>query len=112
MNINKYPTTSNLVFAIYRINFLKDDLILPFPSLAGKISRFKRDITRYDNDAFGFFYVKVKTPKNKDLNIPILQHRIKNKNGGVVTMCVYRKQEIRTLKSLLLLSLQLNPFYQ
>lgn len=60
-----------------------------FPSSASKASRFKRNITRYDNDAFGFFYAKVKTPKNKYLNISILQHRIKSKNGGVVTMCVY-----------------------
>jgi|SRR5882672_552883 len=45
---------------------------------------FEGDITKVDSEAFGFFEVDVKTPK--DLNIPILQLRVKTDKGGIKTM--------------------------
>jgi len=55
-----------------------------FPSPTGKIKRFKGNILKYNSHAFGFFNVKIITPKN--LKTPILQTRIKTQKGGIMTI--------------------------
>lgn len=55
------------------------------PSPRGKVKRFIGDILKSSNkDPFGFFYVKVTTPKY--LKVPILQTRLKTKYGGYRTI--------------------------
>jgi len=123
IDILKYPTLSSLAFAIYRSNFLKDDVKIPlisremfnlfkkgytggaldvfkpngenifrydvnslYPHVMKECSMpvgnpifFEGDITKIDKDAFGLFKVDVETPKN--LNIPVLQCKIKTVHG-------------------------------
>jgi hypothetical protein len=54
-----------------------------FPSPVGNITKFKGDILKYNKNPFGFFYVNVKAPKN--INIPILQTKVRSK-GGIRTV--------------------------
>lgn len=68
----------------YDVNSLYPSVMYDFPSPVGNISKFKGDITKYEENPFGFYYVKVKTPEN--LHIPILQTRIMTKKGGIRTI--------------------------
>lgn len=63
----------------YDVNSLYPAVMSEFPSPVGKITKFKGDILKYQSNPFGFFLVNIKTPEN--LHIPILQTRVKNKNG-------------------------------
>lgn len=123
LDILKYPTLSSLSFAIFRSNFLKDNIKIPlingkmfndikksytggivdvykpygeniyhydvnslypfvmkeFPMPVGEVHYFEGDITKIEDKPFGFFEVEVMTPFN--LNIPLLQTRIKTESG-------------------------------
>jgi hypothetical protein len=68
----------------YDVNSLYPSVMSKFPSPTGKIKRFKGNILKYNSDAFGFFNVKIITPKN--LKTPILQTRIKTPKGGIMTV--------------------------
>jgi len=61
------------VNALYPSQMLKQDMPVGTPKY------FEGDIYQFETDPFGFFEVEVDAPL--DLNIPILQTRIKTKNG-------------------------------
>lgn len=50
-----------------------------YPSPTGNIKKFKGNVLNFHTNPFGFFYVNIKTPEN--WHIPILQTRVKIKNG-------------------------------
>ena len=68
----------------YDVNSLYPTVMSEFPSPVGEIKKFKGDILKYETNPFGFFFVNIKTPDN--LDIPILQTRIKTKNNGIRTV--------------------------
>jgi hypothetical protein len=68
----------------YDVNSLYPSVMSEFPSPVGKITKFKGDILKYENNPFGFFYVNVKAPEY--MHIPILQTRVKTKQGGIRTI--------------------------
>jgi hypothetical protein len=61
----------------YDVNSLYPSVMKNYPSPTGKIYRFKGNILEHPKgeDSFGFFNVKVSAPDN--LNVPILQTRVK-----------------------------------
>lgn len=68
----------------YDVNSLYPAVMSEFPSPVGKITKFKGNILKYETNPFGFFFVNIKAPAN--LDIPILQTRIKTKNSGIRTL--------------------------
>lgn len=74
------------VFKPYGENILQYDVnsLYPYVMLknympVGEPVYFEGDITKYDKDAFGFFEVKVESPK--ELYVPLLQKRLKFNNS-------------------------------
>jgi hypothetical protein len=67
----------------YDVNSLYPSAMAEFASPVGEIVKFKGDILKYEENPFGFFFVKVKSPE--DLHIPILQTKVKTK-GGIRTL--------------------------
>jgi hypothetical protein len=63
----------------YDINSLYPSVMVNKDMPIGKSEKFIGDISKFDNNAFGFFYVKVTTPKN--ILHPILQINHKTNNG-------------------------------
>jgi hypothetical protein len=63
----------------YDVNSLYPFVMKEFPMPVGNITFFEGDITKIDPDAFGFFNVEITAPK--DLNIPILQTKVKINNS-------------------------------
>jgi len=61
----------------YDVNSLYPSVMEPFDMPVGNPITFEGDITKVDPNAFGFFKVKVKTPKY--LEHPILLKRVKDK---------------------------------
>jgi hypothetical protein len=68
----------------YDVNSLYPAVMAEFASPVGEIVKFKGDILKYEENPFGFFFVKVKSPE--DLHIPILQTKVKTSKGGVRTL--------------------------
>src|ERR1700677_4321258 len=68
----------------YDVNSLYPAVMSQFASPVGKVHKFNGDISKYEDNPFGFFYVNVKTPEK--LHIPILQTRVKTNNGGIRTV--------------------------
>jgi len=78
------------VFKPYGENLLQYDVnsLYPFvmkenPMPVGSPVYFEGDISKYEKDLFGYFEVKVEAPK--DLNIPLLQKRLKINSYKTVT---------------------------
>lgn len=67
-NINCYDVNS-----LYPSQMLKQDMPVGNPIF------FEGDISKIEKDPFGFFEVEIKTPN--DLNVPILQTRVKINSG-------------------------------
>ena len=63
----------------YDVNSLFPFVMLNFPVPVGNPTYFEGDIKQFSHKPFGFFEVKVKAPEN--LNIPLLQFRLKLDNG-------------------------------
>jgi hypothetical protein len=64
----------------YDVNSLYPSVMLDQPMPIGKAESFNGDIRKFNKNAFGFFYVKVKCPE--DILHPILQ--IKHKTGNEI----------------------------
>jgi hypothetical protein len=63
----------------YDVNSLYPYVMKAFAMPVGKPTYFEGDISDFENKPFGFFEVEVKAPNN--LNIPILQTKLKVKSG-------------------------------
>ena len=68
----------------YDVNSLYPYAMLTCPMPVGQPIYFEGDPHNFSDDPFGFFYVSVTSPK--DLNIPILPTRVKDKKG-MRTIC-------------------------
>lgn len=68
----------------YDVNSLYPFVMKEYPMPIGKPIYFEGDILETDPKAFGFFEAEVIIPK--DLNIPILQCKIKTPKGGIRTL--------------------------
>ena len=67
----------------YDVNSLYPSVMQEYPSPTGNIYSFNGNILLKDCNAFGFFYVKVRSP---NINIPILQNKVKTPNGNLRTI--------------------------
>jgi hypothetical protein len=63
----------------YDVNSLYPSQMKKCPMPIGNITYFEGDISKVEENPFGFFEVKFTTPKI--LNVPILQTKIKKKDG-------------------------------
>jgi hypothetical protein len=63
----------------YDVNSLYPTQMKQFPIPVGKITYFEGDVSKVISNPFGFFEVDITTPT--DLNIPILQTKVKTKSG-------------------------------
>lgn len=93
---------SNKPIYVYDVNSLYPYVMANMDMPVGKIKNFQGDITKTDPEAFGFFDVEIKAPK--DLKIPILQTHIKT-DGGTRTISplgtwrgVYFSEEIKNAR--------------
>lgn len=66
------------------VNSLYPYIMKNFPMPVGDPTFFEGDITQIDKEAFGFFNVEIQAPEG--LHVPLLQTRVKTKNGGVRTI--------------------------
>jgi len=81
--VDVYKPSGKNIFR-YDVNSLYPSRMKYKPMPVGDPVYFEGDITKVDLNAFGFFEVDVETPR--DLNIPILQIRVKTEKGGVRTI--------------------------
>jgi hypothetical protein len=63
----------------YDVNSLYPTQMNNYPIPVGKITFFEGDISKLDPKAFGFFEVDITAPE--DLQIPIIQTRVKTSTG-------------------------------
>lgn len=63
----------------YDVNSLYPSQMSEYEMPIGKPTYFEGDITKFNENAFGFFYCKIKTPDN--LLHPIIQTRVKSNEG-------------------------------
>jgi DNA polymerase type B, organellar and viral len=64
---------------VYDVNSLYPTVMYNYEMPVGKPIYFEGDISKIEKDPFGFFEVEINAPL--DLNIPLLQVRIKTENG-------------------------------
>ena len=82
-SVDVYKPSGDNIYR-YDVNSVYPFSMKNFKSPVGNIERFTGNIWKIDPNAFGFFYVKVKSPDN--LNVPILQVKSKTPFGGIRTI--------------------------